>query len=80
MNPAASLLAGCVHVYRWTIRPVIGANCRYEPSCSAYALQVLDSHVALRGSALAARRLLRCTPWHEGGYDPPPPLSSRTAS
>lgn len=80
MTPAAAVLVGCVHVYRWTIRPVIGANCRYEPSCSQYALDVLHSHGALSGSALTARRILRCTPWHAGGYDPPPTQSVRTVS
>ncbi len=73
MTPAAAVLSGAVTAYQWTIRPVIGANCRYEPSCSHYALAVLASHGALRGSALTARRILRCNPWHEGGYDPPPP-------
>jgi len=72
VTPAAAVLAGAVRVYQWTIRPVIGANCRYEPSCSHYAIAVLGSHGALRGSALTARRILRCNPWQEGGYDPPP--------
>jgi hypothetical protein len=80
VTPAAALLTGCVHAYRWTIRPIIGAHCRYEPSCSAYALTSIETHGALRGGALAARRILRCTPWHAGGYDPPPGASSRTAS
>lgn len=73
MTPAAMLLTGAVRTYQYTLRGVIGANCRYEPSCSHYALAVLRSHGALRGSALTARRILRCNPWHEGGYDPPPP-------
>lgn len=69
---AARTLAGAVHVYRWTLRPVIGANCRFEPSCSHYALAVLRSHGATRGSLLAAGRILRCNPWNQGGFDPPP--------
>ena len=68
----AKALAGAVHVYQWTLRPVIGANCRFEPSCSHYALAVLRSHGAARGSVLAARRVLRCNPWNAGGFDPPP--------
>jgi putative membrane protein insertion efficiency factor len=84
MTPAASVLAGAVRVYQWTLRPVIGANCRFEPSCSHYAIEALGTHGALRGSALAARRILRCNPWHPGGYDPvpaPPSLTpGRTAS
>jgi putative membrane protein insertion efficiency factor len=81
MTPAASVLAGAVRVYQWTIRPVIGANCRFEPSCSHYAIEALGKHGALRGSALAAKRILRCNPWHEGGDDPvPAPISSSPAS
>ncbi len=72
MTAAAGVLAAAVHAYRWTIRPIIGAHCRYEPSCSQYALECLASHGALRGAALSARRILRCTPWHAGGYDPAP--------
>jgi putative membrane protein insertion efficiency factor len=59
-------------VYQWTLRPLIGANCRFEPSCSHYALAVLRSHGAAAGSLLAARRVLRCNPWNAGGFDPPP--------
>ncbi|HEY2133713.1 MAG TPA: membrane protein insertion efficiency factor YidD [Acetobacteraceae bacterium] len=81
MTPAASVLAGAVRVYQWTIRPIIGANCRFEPSCSHYAIEALSKHGALRGSALAAKRILRCNPWHEGGDDPvPAPISSSPAS
>jgi len=75
------MLAGAVRAYQWTIRPIIGAQCRFEPSCSHYAIEALAMHGALRGSALAARRVLRCNPWHEGGFDPvPPPRSSHEPS
>ncbi len=83
MTPAAAVLTGAVRVYQWTLRPIIGAQCRFEPSCSHYACAVLASHGALRGGALAARRILRCNPWHPGGLDLPPdptplrPLSPR---
>jgi putative membrane protein insertion efficiency factor len=76
MTPAAAALAGAVRAYQWTIRPIIGAQCRFEPSCSHYAIEALAVHGALRGSALAARRVLRCNPWHEGGFDPVPPAHS----
>jgi len=76
MTPAATMLIGAVRTYQWTIRPVIGAHCRFEPSCSHYAIEALAVHGALRGSALAARRVLRCNPWHEGGLDPVPPAQS----
>jgi putative membrane protein insertion efficiency factor len=72
MSPAAKILAGAVRVYELTLRPVIGANCRFLPSCSAYARQALCTHGARRGSRLAAGRILRCHPWHPGGYDPVP--------
>jgi uncharacterized protein len=76
MSPAAYLLSGAVRVYELTLRPVIGANCRFYPSCSAYAREAICSHGALRGSTLAAGRILRCHPFNPGGYDPVPPFSS----
>ncbi len=81
MSPAASALAGAVRAYQLTIRPIIGANCRFEPSCSHYAIDAFKTHGAGRGAWLATRRILRCNPWHPGGYDPvPPPLQGRTPS
>lgn len=74
MSPAAALLSGAVRVYQLTLRPVIGASCRFEPSCSAYAREALSCHGAVRGGTLAARRILRCHPFNPGGYDPVPPL------
>lgn len=73
MSPAASALKGAVVAYQWTLRPFIGHHCRFQPSCSHYALEALTEHGALRGSWLSARRVLRCNPWHPGGYDPVPP-------
>ncbi len=72
MNIAVAALTGAVRAYQWTVRPIIGAHCRFEPSCSHYAIAALASHGALRGTALAARRLLRCNPWNAGGFDPVP--------
>jgi hypothetical protein len=63
---------GAVRTYQWTIRPLIGAHCRFYPSCSEYAVDALRLHGALKGSALATKRILRCNPWHEGGLDPVP--------
>jgi putative membrane protein insertion efficiency factor len=75
LSPIASLLRGGIVAYEWTLRPVIGANCRFFPSCSAYAKEAIAVHGAARGSLLAARRILRCNPWNEGGYDPVPPCT-----
>ena len=67
------LLAAPVRIYQWTVRPLIGSNCRFHPSCSDYTLEALATHGAWRGSVLAVRRILRCNPWVAGGYDPVPP-------
>lgn len=73
MSPAAYAAVGAVRVYQWTVRPLIGPNCRFYPSCSDYAIEALRVHGALRGSALAGWRILRCNPWCTCGYDPVPP-------
>ena len=66
------LLVGLVLTYRFALKPWLGNACRFEPTCSAYALQALRQHGALAGSALATGRLLRCHPWCAGGDDPVP--------
>lgn len=68
-----SVLMGLVKGYRLLISPALGSNCRFEPSCSAYALQALEQHGAAAGSYLTLRRLARCGPWCDGGHDPVPP-------
>jgi len=73
MSPLAWLLAVPVHVYRWTLSPFMPMACRYDPSCSRYALDALARHGALRGGWLAVRRIARCHPWGGAGYDPVPP-------
>lgn len=74
-------LAALVRIYQWAVRPVIGSNCRYHPSCSDYAIEALATHGAWRGTLLAAGRILRCNPWSAGGWDPVPPVgASRTGS
>ena len=75
-GPLALLLIGLVRVYQYTVRPLIGANCRFEPHCSAYAVTYLRTHGALRGSLASAWRILRCNPWSAGGYDPVPPAKT----
>ncbi|HSU07351.1 MAG TPA: membrane protein insertion efficiency factor YidD [Acetobacteraceae bacterium] len=76
-SPAARAGIGAVRVYQWTLRPFIGANCRFYPTCSEYAIEALRDHGALRGSGLAAWRILRCNPWTTGGYDPVPACDCR---
>ena len=78
MTPAAHMAVGAVRAYQWTVRPLIGANCRFLPSCSDYAVDAFRTHGAVRGSGLAVRRILRCNPWCEGGYDPVPPTAAAT--
>jgi putative membrane protein insertion efficiency factor len=69
--PRRALLA-LVHAYRLLLKPWIGNSCRFEPSCSAYALEALQRHGAANGSLLTGARLLRCHPWCDGGLDPVP--------
>jgi putative membrane protein insertion efficiency factor len=70
------LLIGLVRAYQRLISPVLnaisGPRCRFHPTCSAYAVQALERHGAVRGSFLAARRIVRCHPLNEGGLDPVP--------
>jgi putative membrane protein insertion efficiency factor len=61
-----------VRGYRFAIAPVLPKSCRFTPSCSAYAEEALHKHGLFRGLWLAARRILRCHPFHPGGYDPVP--------
>ncbi|HEY3859894.1 MAG TPA: membrane protein insertion efficiency factor YidD [Gammaproteobacteria bacterium] len=67
------LLIIFIQIYRYTVSPVLGKRCRFEPSCSVYAIQALREHGAIKGSGLTAWRLCRCHPFNPGGYDPVPP-------
>ncbi len=67
-----SLLIGLVKAYQFFLRPWWGSHCRFTPTCSDYAVESLDRHGALKGGWLAAKRLSRCHPWCEGGFDPVP--------
>ena len=69
--PRTVLILG-VQAYRVGISPLLPPSCRYYPSCSAYAIEALERHGALRGGWLAARRIARCHPFRPGGYDPVP--------
>ena len=61
-----------IHVYQWTLSPMIGPVCRFHPSCSHYAVEAIERFGVLRGGWLTLRRLGRCHPWHPGGFDPVP--------
>ena len=70
------LLVFLVHGYQLAISPIIGPSCRLSPSCSAYAIEALQAHGSWRGVRLAVARILRCHPFHAGGFDPVPPVDS----
>jgi putative membrane protein insertion efficiency factor len=67
-----TLLRWLIRAYQYTLRPLLGAHCRFYPSCSEYALEAVDKHGVIRGLGLAFRRIARCHPYHPGGYDPVP--------
>lgn len=69
-----------VRIYQVTLSWALGGHCRFTPSCSVYALEAIERHGALKGWYLAMRRLLRCHPFHPGGYDPVPPETGSQAS
>lgn len=70
-------LLALVWLYRKLVSPMLGANCRFEPSCSAYAETALRRYGAFRGGWLALRRICRCHPWGGSGYDPVPQRGGR---
>ncbi|MDZ7664175.1 MAG: membrane protein insertion efficiency factor YidD [Desulfotignum sp.] len=66
------LLVLLIKFYQFFISPLTGQHCRFYPSCSAYAVEAVQKHGSLKGSLLAAKRILRCHPFHAGGFDPVP--------
>lgn len=72
MSPLSHIIALPVRIYRLLGSPWVGHNCRYQPTCSAYALEALEKHGAVKGTWLAARRIGRCHPWGGSGVDDVP--------
>jgi putative membrane protein insertion efficiency factor len=66
------LLLGLIRLYQLLLSPLLGTNCRFQPTCSNYASQAIKRFGALKGGYLSFRRLIKCHPFHEGGYDPVP--------
>jgi len=67
-----AILVTLIRAYQYLFRPLLGANCRFAPTCSEYALEAIVKHGAAKGMLLAVRRVLRCHPYHSGGFDPVP--------
>jgi putative membrane protein insertion efficiency factor len=74
------LLVALIRLYQRLLSPLLGNVCRFEPSCSRYAVACLETHGAARGTLLSVARVCKCHPFHPGGYDPPPDASHRSRS
>ncbi len=66
------ILIGVITLYRLFVSPLLGKNCRFQPSCSAYGIEAITRHGALKGGWLTVRRISKCHPWGASGYDPVP--------
>ncbi|WNJ96663.1 MULTISPECIES: membrane protein insertion efficiency factor YidD [Vibrio] len=73
VSPLSWLVIGLIYLYRWLISPLLGPRCRFTPTCSRYAIEALKAHGFVKGCWLSGKRLLKCHPLNEGGYDPVPP-------
>lgn len=61
-----------VKIYQWVFRPILGNRCRFYPSCSDYLLEAVEKHGGIRGVFIGIKRVCRCSPWTQGGFDPVP--------
>jgi putative membrane protein insertion efficiency factor len=77
MSPLARLFKGLIRVYQVTLSPFWGAQCRFHPSCSCYAVQAIEKHGAIKGFYLAIFRIMRCNPFSKGGIDLVPEKQSK---
>lgn len=71
------ILIFIIRLYQIFLSPLLGRNCRFAPTCSSYAIQAIDKHGAIKGTRLAVIRILKCHPFHPGGYDPVPDLEKK---
>lgn len=77
-SPLQRVLKGLIKLYQWLISPWFGAKCRFHPSCSEYAVEAIETHGSLKGAWLSVKRILKCHPLSEGGFDPVPNPSEST--
>lgn len=71
-NPIQWFFIGIIRLYQLVLSPILGPRCRFQPTCSSYAIEAIQIHGGLKGSWLAIRRIARCHPWGGDGYDPVP--------
>ncbi len=71
-RPVQLLFLGIIHLYRFTLSPFLGSQCRYQPTCSRYGLEAIRTHGPWRGGWMTLHRIGRCHPWSKGGFDPVP--------
>jgi hypothetical protein len=74
MSPAGHILRTLVRGYQGLVSPILPPACRFHPNCSAYAVEAIETHGALKGGWLMIKRVARCHPWNQGGFDPVPPV------
>lgn len=72
-----TVLLWLIEVYKLTLSPFFGQQCRFYPTCSSYAREAIEVHGAMCGTWLTVKRILKCAPWHPGGVDPVPPQRRR---
>ena len=72
VNPINYLFIGLIKIYQYTISPMLGASCRYTPTCSQYGIEALQKYGPVKGGYLAIKRILSCNPWGGHGHDPVP--------
>lgn len=78
MNPIGLGMRGMIRLYQLLLSPVLPASCRFTPSCSTYAMDAIAEHGPVAGSWLGVKRICRCHPWNDGGFDPVPPANTET--